>query len=254
MCYCIFVARKTAKTQNTKGEKKSMAENTKNTKSEVGTIGQMYENRKTKKRGVLESRNEKYKTLCMKGDDGKTFDVVYSTFKSDWRKYQGGVAVNPAKPVEQKSEKPVEQKVEKQKVEKKKEDKPAKEKRPKIDAETRVKTVMSSQKIVDDCIKSSGLNLKSKTLSKGGISVKHNRKTMFEVWPKFGKNKYELAVGEVKLSCDFIKREDNWSLKNLFSTENLAETTSELLEKLKPEIEKREAEIKKSEGEKKEDK
>lgn len=54
--------------------------------SEVGIISQKYEDRRTKKVGTLLERDEKYKTLLFKSDDGKTFNVSYGGFKSNWRK------------------------------------------------------------------------------------------------------------------------------------------------------------------------
>lgn len=55
-------------------------------KSEVGIIGQLYEDRKTGKRGVLESRNDKYKTLMLADENGDAFTISNSTFRSNWRK------------------------------------------------------------------------------------------------------------------------------------------------------------------------
>ena len=52
----------------------------------VGIIGQTYEDRKTGKRGVLESRDDKYKTLMFKAEDGSTFSITNSSFRSNWRK------------------------------------------------------------------------------------------------------------------------------------------------------------------------
>ena len=71
-----------------------MAEN------QVGTLGQMYEDRKSGKLGVLESREEKYKTLLFRGEDGKTFSIQYSTFRSNWRKYQGDVKIQTSTQVQ----------------------------------------------------------------------------------------------------------------------------------------------------------
>lgn len=59
-------------------------------RKEVGTIGQRYENRKNKKTGILEERDEKHKQLIFKADDGSSFIVMYSTFRSDWRKVKDG--------------------------------------------------------------------------------------------------------------------------------------------------------------------
>lgn len=53
--------------------------------SEIGVIGQMYEDRRTKKRGKLVERDDKYKTLLMESEDGKSFNVSYGGFKSNWR-------------------------------------------------------------------------------------------------------------------------------------------------------------------------
>jgi len=54
--------------------------------SEVGVIGQMYEDRRTKKRGKLVERDEKFKTLLLESDDGKSFNITFGGFKSNWRK------------------------------------------------------------------------------------------------------------------------------------------------------------------------
>lgn len=54
--------------------------------SEVGIIGQMYEDRRTKKCGKLISRDEKCKTMMFEAPDGKCFISSYSSFKSNMRK------------------------------------------------------------------------------------------------------------------------------------------------------------------------
>jgi len=54
--------------------------------SEVGIIGQIYEDRRTKKQGKLLERDEKYKTLLLQSDDGKSFNITFGGFKSNWRK------------------------------------------------------------------------------------------------------------------------------------------------------------------------
>lgn len=53
--------------------------------SELGIIGQMYEDRRTKKRGKLVERDDKYKTLLMESEDGKSFNISFGGFKSNWR-------------------------------------------------------------------------------------------------------------------------------------------------------------------------
>lgn len=67
----------------------------------VGIIGQKYEDRKTGKCGVLESRDEKYKTLMFRGDDGLTFSISNSSFRSNWRKVKEEVV--EAEPIETES-------------------------------------------------------------------------------------------------------------------------------------------------------
>lgn len=52
----------------------------------LGVIGQKYEDRRTGNTGVLESRDDKYKTLLFKADDGSTFSISNSSFRSNWRK------------------------------------------------------------------------------------------------------------------------------------------------------------------------
>ena len=54
--------------------------------SDVGIIGQIYEDRRTHKKGKLLERDEKYKTLLMESYDGKSFNITYGGFKSNWRK------------------------------------------------------------------------------------------------------------------------------------------------------------------------
>lgn len=54
--------------------------------SEIGTIGQIYEDRRTKKCGKLIERDNKFKTLLMESEDGKSFNITFGGFKSNWRK------------------------------------------------------------------------------------------------------------------------------------------------------------------------
>lgn len=52
----------------------------------IGSIGQKYEDRKTKKEGTLYLRDEENKRLQMLDNDGNKFYVSYASFKSSWRK------------------------------------------------------------------------------------------------------------------------------------------------------------------------
>ena len=54
--------------------------------SEIGEIGVIYEDRRTKKKGKLVERDDKYKTLLMEASDGKSFNITFGGFKSNWRK------------------------------------------------------------------------------------------------------------------------------------------------------------------------
>ena len=54
--------------------------------SEIGEIGVIYEDRRTKKKGKLIERDEKYKTLLMESSDGKSFNITFGGFRSNWRK------------------------------------------------------------------------------------------------------------------------------------------------------------------------
>ena len=53
----------------------------------AGTVGQMYENRKTKKSGVLVGKDEAKKTLQLNDSvTGEEFEVSEVSFRSNWRR------------------------------------------------------------------------------------------------------------------------------------------------------------------------
>lgn len=223
---------------------------TKNTKTEVGIIGQTYQNRKTKKIGTLESRNEKCKTLCMVDPDGKTFNIVYSTFKSDWRKH--GDDATTTKSTETKKPEVKDAPAKNTKTEENKSETKARGRKSTVSAEEKVKTLMSTKSILESAVSKSKLPVSVKQLSKGGLVVKHNRHTVFEIWPKFN-GKYEFVVGEIKLSkCEFVKREESWKNKNVYRTDNLKSTIESVLEQIASDI--KVAEEKKNKTTKKEEK
>lgn len=58
----------------------------KNEVNEVGIIGQVYEDRRNGKSGKLVSRDKKCKTLLFESENGSTFVVTFSTFRSNMRK------------------------------------------------------------------------------------------------------------------------------------------------------------------------
>lgn len=85
--------------------------------SEVGIIGQMYEDQRTRKRGKLLERDEKYKTLLMESPEGKSFNITFGGFKSNWREVEPAEVVEPVtEPVKEEviEEKPVKKERKKQ--------------------------------------------------------------------------------------------------------------------------------------------
>lgn len=66
----------------------------------IGIIGQRYEDRKSKKVGVLLDRDTEGKKLSFLGEDGEPFHVSYAAFKSNWRKVISEEPVENAEPEE----------------------------------------------------------------------------------------------------------------------------------------------------------
>lgn len=62
----------------------------------IGVIGQKYEDRKSKKSGVLADRDVENKKLKFLDDNLEPFSVSYAAFKSNWRKV---ITEAPAEPV-----------------------------------------------------------------------------------------------------------------------------------------------------------
>lgn len=160
-----------------------------NENKEVGTIGQMYENRKTKQFGVLESRDDKYKTLMFRDKDGKSFNVTYATFHSAWRKYAGSEIIETST---QKEEKKSQKKDEVAKAEKVVQ-KDLTEK-PKIDNKTKVETVKALKTLMEKIIQDKGYKFEIKTSYKGGLKIKHKRKNILEVWSRFAENRISVCM------------------------------------------------------------
>lgn len=191
--------------------------------NEVGIIGQMYEERKTGKVGVLEDREPKYKTLLFRDKEGKSFNINYSTFRSSWRKYQGEEVIQTST---QKEENKVE---EKKKVEEaKKEVETVVGVR--LTTEDKVKKIRALEQILGDTIKKKKADLKVSRKSKGGIVVCYKKRTMFEVWYRFQIDKIDIIVKEDLVALDrdnfdhIIKMTDytymdNWVLKHCCKTD-----------------------------------
>ena len=184
---------------------------------EVGVIGQMYEERKSKRLGVLESREEKYKTLLMRDPEGKSFNITYSTFHSSWRKYQGEVVAQTSTQVE---EKRAEQK---EKVEKAKSTLRKEDAKPKLSSEDKVKAVHAASEIVLSIMNKYGLELNMVTSVRGAIQIKTGRRTLVEIWKKFTAGKYDICVlqdvaDKVHTDMDLdVSVHDAWRLKTVYS-------------------------------------
>ena len=52
----------------------------------IGVIGQQYEDRKSKKTGILVKRDAEEKKLYFLGENAEPFNVSFAAFKSNWRK------------------------------------------------------------------------------------------------------------------------------------------------------------------------
>jgi hypothetical protein len=84
MCYTIFVLKRVQshnkkKINTNKKENQTMSD-------KIGVIGQKYEDRKSKKSGVLIKRDVENKKLSFLDDKAEPFHVTFAAFKSNWRK------------------------------------------------------------------------------------------------------------------------------------------------------------------------
>lgn len=200
---------------------------TKKPVNEVGIIGQMYEERKSKKLGVLESRNEKFKTLMMRDNNGTSFTVQYSTFRSNWRKYQGEEVIQTSTQVEEaKAEEKKKESAIKKAAEKITEPETTVEK---ISTEEKVKRIKALEALIDSKIKAIGCELKTTRVSRGGIVVRHRKFKLFEAWIKFSNDNFEFVsrdelVNVDKKKFDSIAKEtgseyiykEKWGLKHQY--------------------------------------
>lgn len=202
-----------------------MSETKVTTNNEPGIIGQMYEDRKSHKIGVLESRNSKYKTLMMRAEDGSSFNITFATFRSNWRKYNGETVVQTSTQVEeQATEEKKREENDKQIVESKSEN-------VKITTEQKVKIVRALSNLISDRITND--KIKVFRTSKGAITVCYRRYKLFEVWVKFNTDMYDFVVRDdvfefgkdklVKLA-EQTKSEtvykEKWEMKNMFSVKS----------------------------------
>lgn len=195
--------------------------------SEVGIIGQMYENRKSKKIGVLESRDEKFKTLLFRGDDGSSFNVNYSTFKSNWRKYDGDKLIQTSSQVEDAKEEEAAEAVEAEKIVKKAAVK-------KISEEDKAKAVHSMCSRIE---KVSNGRFNVRTSTKGNVNLYAGRKKFAEVWLHLRDEAFEICIrpafyeGAGLSFVGEVEYKENWIFKYLVKLINLEhlESTMEYL-------------------------
>lgn len=162
---------------------------------EVGIIGQMYENRTNKKVGVLESRDDKYKTLMFRDESGKSFNVNFSTFRSTWRKYTGDKVIKLSSQVESQrdEEKHEEEKAKKQaaKAVEKSITAPVTKK---VSHEESVKFVRHLQDVLTQMI--DGTTFRVVPGSKGVVSLCYRNKHIVEFWPKCQKGSIKLCIND----------------------------------------------------------
>ena len=153
-------------------------------------VGQMYENRRTKKVGVVEEIDEKYKTILMRDENGGSFNITFSTFKSNWRKYAGDKKIETSSQVEETKEEATET------IKKT-------EKKTKMSREDVYKTLDASYKIVEGIINSDYENFVSKMSSRGGIIIGVGSKKHCEFWIKPRTNSFNVRIPDVYL--DILK-------------------------------------------------
>lgn len=168
-----------------------MATKTKNTNEEVGIIGQMYEDRKTGRVGVLEERNTKFKSLMFRDTEGATFNIVYSTFRSNWRKYQGDKVIKTSTQVE-------EEKVEtKKKAESAEKVVKSETNEIKLSTEERVKRLRALSDLVSSAIIDRCLELKVDRSAKGALNIRYKKTSVIQIWDVYKLGKYSFRTKEM---------------------------------------------------------
>lgn len=151
--------------------------------NEPGTIGQTYEHRKNHKIGVLESRETKYKTLLFRDQNGGTFNVSYSTFRSDWRKYTGEEVIQTSTQVSD-AEKENQQKEEKAVAKVK--NTAEKAEKAKVSREELEQATEEAKNLVETALEKAKKEFTVKIGGRGGknncVRVKNGKKNIFEIW------------------------------------------------------------------------
>lgn len=165
--------------------------------SEIGVIGAIYEDRRTKKKGKLVERDEKYKTLLMEASDGKSFNITFGGFKSNWRKVD-----EPEQTVEEAMQEiPI---PEKKKPEKSKKKPEVKRKATETEVSDGLESTITT--LADFVNSFEGIKIKLNTvMKKRSNAILINGKRLFEVVYGVRDNVYTVCVGE-KLAVELKKK------------------------------------------------
>lgn len=158
--------------------------------TKVGVIGQMYEDRKTGKLGVLEDRNEKYKTLLMRDEEGNSFNIQFSTFHSQWHKYQGDTVIQTSAQKEEiKQEEKKKVREQEKKVQKSKKELSEIGEKPVLSREDKLKALIALENVVKDAVEKKIPNSKVTHTMRGGVKVYYKRKYLMGLYPRTMENK-----------------------------------------------------------------
>lgn len=211
------------------------------TTNEVGTIGQMYQNRKNKQRiGVLESRNEKFKTLMMRDSKGDSFTINYSTFKSDWRKYDGEQVAQTSTQVEEKKvkEKQAEKKVEQAEKKVAKPEKRDKAQKSAVSSEDVTEAATAMYEYAIGLVEKSKENITVRIGRRGMIALRRGHKAIAEIWVnRKNPGKFDVVTNlemefSDKVGTDVSKEVmKDWKLKNKYTVSKSSPAIKEILAK-----------------------
>lgn len=148
-------------------------------------VGQTYENRRTKKVGVIEEVDEKYKTVLMRDSEGNSFNITFSTFRSNWRKYSGDEVIQTSTQVEEAKEEVK---------------KTVKKKSSRLSRDEVYRVIDASYKSVISTVSSGYTGFDVKLSSRGGIVIKVGSSKICEFWIKPQTNSFNVRISEKHLT------------------------------------------------------
>lgn len=232
---------------------------------EVGIIGQMYEERKSKKVGVLESREEKYKTLMMRDREGKSFNINYSTFKSNWRKYQGDEVIQTSSQIEEeKQDEAIESEKKAQRAKSAKKVIEEASEKPRASVEDKRNAVKALCSIISDAFVGIIPDVRVVTTSRFAVKVHYKNHLIMGAYCRLDENRYtfdccsevaeQIDTGDIDIE-KLVNEQWRISTRYRFSADRLNDMlnifvsvlTSYVDEKyIKPEMEKAEKRAKKT--------